>query len=92
MFHFIIEPDLHLSKEELKNITLAEIEKLLKSNNKSLSDYSIMPQLDPSLISQSNNRLIFYELNYDRKALALEHKQLLSTMTNEQRQIYDTIC
>lgn len=50
-----------------------------------------MSQPDRLLVSESQNILIFYEINYDRIALASEHQQLLSTMTTEQRQIYDKI-
>ncbi|CAH9121125.1 unnamed protein product [Cuscuta epithymum] len=84
-------PDLILSEDELKKLTLAEIDKLLRRNGKSLRDFPTMPQPDPSLLSESQNRLLFDELNYDRTALAAEHIQLMSTMTSEQRHIYDTI-
>ncbi|CAH9122206.1 unnamed protein product, partial [Cuscuta epithymum] len=50
-----------------------------------------MPQPDTSIISESENRLLLDELNYDRTKLAAEHIQLMSTMTSEQRSIYDTI-
>lgn len=48
-----------------------------------------MPQADMSLVSGSQNRLIFYELNYDREFLAKELPSLVSTMTAQQKGIYD---
>ena len=50
-----------------------------------------MPQPDMLLLSNAQNRLIQDELNYDREALAAEHVKLLSSMTSEQREIYDKI-
>ncbi|KAF7826522.1 ATP-dependent DNA helicase PIF1 [Senna tora] len=47
--------DLQLSEEELKNHTLAEIENLLRSNNRSLSEFSSTPYLDMSLLTHSQN-------------------------------------
>lgn len=80
-----------LTNEELQNMTLLEIERLLESNIKSLSDYPTMPNPDISLQSESHNKLIYDELNYDRATLAIEHNHLLSQMTSEQRRIYDRI-
>jgi len=40
---------------------------------------------------ESYNQLIYDELNYNHRELILEHKKLTSTMTEEQRSIYDTI-
>lgn len=50
-----------------------------------------MPQPDYSFLTERGNKLIFYELNYDRKALVEEHNRLMSIMTMEQRNIYDSI-
>ncbi|XP_052111545.1 LOW QUALITY PROTEIN: uncharacterized protein LOC127742858 [Arachis duranensis] len=47
-------PDLFLSDDELKELTLIEIEKTLNSYNKSLQDFSPMPVPD---ISQLNSQL-----------------------------------
>ncbi|KAF7807163.1 uncharacterized protein G2W53_039324 [Senna tora] len=45
--------DMQLSEEEFKNHTLAEIENLLRSNNRSLSEFSSMPYPDMSLLTHS---------------------------------------
>ncbi|CAH9075221.1 unnamed protein product, partial [Cuscuta europaea] len=54
-------------------------------------EFPSMPRPDRSLISESQNRLLHDELNYDRPSLAAEHLYLLSTMTVEQRNINETI-
>jgi hypothetical protein len=83
--------DLVLSPTELKSFALSDIETLLQSSNKSVSDFPTMPQPDMSLITDRQNRLIYDELNYDRQSLAEEYTQLMSTMTSEQRKIFDKI-
>jgi ATP-dependent DNA helicase PIF1 len=50
-----------------------------------------MPTADVSLVTDVGNRLIYDEMNYNKSLLAAEHAQLMSTMTSEQRNIYDTI-
>lgn len=72
-----------MSEDELKNLTLMEIELMLQGNNKGLKDFPNMPQENMSLISTTHNRLIYNELNYDRQSLHLEHQTLTSTMTEE---------
>ena len=80
-----------LSEGDLKKYTLAEIEKLLRSHNKTLADFPPMPLANVSLIDENHNRLIYDELNYDKKALVADKVELLSKMTLEQRNIYATI-
>ncbi|PNX70453.1 helicase-like protein, partial [Trifolium pratense] len=67
--------------------TLAEIEILLNSNNKSLEDFPELPKPDMRLVPEIRNRLIYDELNYDRQFLENEHRKLMSTMTTEQRKL-----
>ncbi|KAL3646403.1 hypothetical protein CASFOL_011583 [Castilleja foliolosa] len=84
-------PGLQLSESDIKNLTLVEIEKLLKRQGKSLLDYESMPfpENDGNVVGSS--RLVLDELNYDRKALSLEHGKLLLNMTNEQKGVYSKI-
>ncbi|KAL8464209.1 hypothetical protein ACS0TY_033934 [Phlomoides rotata] len=51
--------------EQLKNFALIEIEKLLQMNNSSLSRFSTMLLPEDSLVSETNNRMIYEELSYD---------------------------
>ncbi|WJX54791.1 DNA helicase [Trifolium repens] len=83
--------ELVLTPDQIKSYALAEIEFLLQSNNRSLKDYPDMPRLDEGLVPDRGNRLIYDELNYDRQTLAEEHLRLMSTMTSEQRRVYDKI-
>ncbi|XP_022011537.1 uncharacterized protein LOC110911246 [Helianthus annuus] len=84
-------PDLCLTDDQVKNLTLYEIEKILIRNNSSLRNFNTMPYPDHELISTSNNRLITEELDYDRIDLQEEFKNLLVSLTDEQRFIYNDI-
>ncbi|KAL3654618.1 hypothetical protein CASFOL_001603 [Castilleja foliolosa] len=81
----------HDLESDIKNLTLIEIEKLLKQHSKSLRDYEGMsfPEDDGIVIGYS--RLISDELNYDRKALALEDDRLISNMTSQLKGVYSKI-
>ena len=70
---------------------LADIEIMLQSSGKGLKDYPPMPRADCALVLDVKDVLINDELNYDRKALTKEHENLMSSMTSEQRNVYDTI-
>lgn len=80
-----------MSNDQLHNHALIDIDVFLKSNNRSLADFPTMPQPDMTSVPLDFNRLIYDELNYDRSFLASEHARILSTMTSEQRNIYDTV-
>ncbi|KAF7835803.1 ATP-dependent DNA helicase PIF1-like [Senna tora] len=86
----IIE-DLHLDDDRVQEIALAEIENLLKINGRSLADFPPMPMPNEAVMRNIGNLLISEELNYDRNALRTEHAHLLSSLTGEQRSIYDKI-
>jgi len=83
--------DLVLNDDQLRVYALAEIEKHLLSCGKSLSDFPPMPQADRSLVPDKQNILIHEETSYNRRELGEEHRRLMSTMTTEQRGVYDTI-
>ncbi|XP_012828012.1 PREDICTED: uncharacterized protein LOC105949272 [Erythranthe guttata] len=84
-------PDLTLSNDSLKNYALIEIEKILQSNGKSLRNFdSMLMPLDSSM-DDTENRLVLDELDYDVFAMAEELKRYLSSITHEQRRVYDAI-
>ncbi|KAL6581726.1 hypothetical protein OROMI_005740 [Orobanche minor] len=83
--------DLHLSDVQLKNYTLTEIDNMLEKNGRSLRDCKGMPLPDDDMVREGNNRLIQQELNYDRSQLEMEHRQLCSSLTDEQKAIYEEI-
>ncbi|XP_023755290.1 uncharacterized protein LOC111903764 [Lactuca sativa] len=84
-------PGLSLTEDQLKNLTLYEIEKVLLQNNSSLKDYYGMPYPDHESIPSSNNRLITEELDFDRTILHNELIHLLDSLTVEQRGVFDKI-
>ncbi|RHN60133.1 hypothetical protein MtrunA17_Chr4g0022121 [Medicago truncatula] len=82
---------LQLDEEQIKSYTLAEIEMLLQFHGKNLMErYPSMPRTDVSINSDGRNRLIYDELRYNKYSLKEEHDRLMSTMTTEQKSIYDT--
>jgi len=85
------DADLTLTDEQLQIYALADVELILRSSGKSLTDYPPMPTADPSLLPDLQNSFIHDEINYNRGELANEHHQLMSTMTDEQRNVYDRI-
>nr|KAJ0201995.1 hypothetical protein LSAT_V11C600327630 [Lactuca sativa] len=81
-------PGLSLNKDQLKNLTLFEIEQILLRNNTSLKNYKQMPYPDSDTISSSTNRLIMEELEYDILLLKKEFDSMFHALTNEQRNIF----
>ncbi|XP_076935570.1 uncharacterized protein LOC143602288 [Bidens hawaiensis] len=84
-------PDLSLPETQIKNLTLCEIEKYLLRNNSSLRRFQTMPYPDHNSIASSNNRLIVDELSYDTITLQNESHSLISSLTDEQRKVFDEI-
>ncbi|KAF7839696.1 uncharacterized protein G2W53_008178 [Senna tora] len=83
--------DLQFDDKRLKEIALADIERILRSNGRSLRDYPLMPLPNDAMMSNTENVLMSEELNYDRTLLSTQHSQLLSSLIAEQRNIYDSI-
>ncbi|GAU50219.1 hypothetical protein TSUD_408980 [Trifolium subterraneum] len=84
-------PELQLTDQELENLTLLEIEKYLQANRRTLKSFKSMPYPDGYVLEQLGNRLIYDERDYDIPTLKQEFNQLFSTLTDEQRKIYDQI-
>ncbi|XP_012841489.1 PREDICTED: uncharacterized protein LOC105961772 [Erythranthe guttata] len=84
-------PDFTLSDDSLKNYALLDIEKIMQSNGKSLRNYDSMPLPIESLVDERENRLVLDELEYDVFAMRDELSKYLSTITIEQKKVYDTI-
>ncbi|XP_076920327.1 uncharacterized protein LOC143581417 [Bidens hawaiensis] len=84
-------PGLELNEEQLKNLTLFEIEKFLLRNNSTLKKFSTMPFPNQDSISSANNLLLNEELAYDNVMLAQEFEQLFSSFTDEQHSVYEEI-
>nr|GEU63642.1 ATP-dependent DNA helicase PIF2 [Tanacetum cinerariifolium] len=58
-------PELQLTKEQLRNYCLVEIQELLNMHGKSLGEFQDLPQPDPRLLTNLDNRLIREALAFD---------------------------
>ncbi|RZB42938.1 ATP-dependent DNA helicase PIF1 [Glycine soja] len=87
-----LNTELHIDDEQLKNLTLLEIEKLLHANQKSLRGYPTMPYPESANpASCLENSLILSELNYNNDEARSEFENHFLSMTDEQKQIYHKI-
>lgn len=75
------QTDLQLSDEELKNLTLLEIEKILELHRRSLTEFKPMPYPKDYVTAQLGNRLIFDERNYDVQMQKDEFDTLFKSLT-----------
>ncbi|GAU40269.1 hypothetical protein TSUD_60600 [Trifolium subterraneum] len=83
--------NLQTSDDELKNICLIEIGKLLSLNGRTLSDYKCMPTPIVEDVNTFENKLIADELSYDRVELGALHASLVQKLTEEQHVVYEEI-
>jgi hypothetical protein len=65
----------------LDNLTLIEIEKLLQSNRKSLTDFPCIPFPNNYVTAELGNRLIYDELDYDVNQQKQEFENLFQSLT-----------
>lgn len=80
-----------LDDDEIQNLGLLEIEKLLVNGGRTLHVFHSIPYPRTQSLESSNNRLISDELYYDQEALARDHLIFVSKFTDEQRHVYGTI-
>ncbi|XP_058779846.1 uncharacterized protein LOC131653615 [Vicia villosa] len=78
---------LRLTNEEILNLTLIEIEKLLRRSRKSLSDFLGMPKPQGYIIEELGNNFIYEERNYD----PAEQLQEFNMLYYEQRDVFKQI-
>lgn len=84
-------PNICFTDEEILNYTLLEIDEVLNSNNKSLSDFTELPQIDPLILNIAGNRLIGAERMYNIYEEINLSKQLYSGLNHQQKYVYDSI-
>ncbi|PWA56685.1 hypothetical protein CTI12_AA416340 [Artemisia annua] len=84
-------PDHVISDEEKKNCALLLINEMLLTRGVKLEEIPYMPRPDLTNKDDWTNILIQEELNIDKELLVKEHTSLMSSMTNEQRGVYDTL-
>jgi ATP-dependent DNA helicase PIF1 len=82
---------LQLTEDELKNLCLIEIEKLLTTNGRSLDDYKCMPAAMGEDVDLFENKLIADELSYNRVELDQLHATLFQQLTEEQLSVYQRV-
>ncbi|XP_057717893.1 uncharacterized protein LOC130932562 [Arachis stenosperma] len=97
MSNNIVRPDMVWEKcfqrsvHEIKSITLAEIEKLLQPNGRSLKEFTDMPFPDYAGLPEPSDTIFFDELNFDRTELAGISVDLVSRLNRDHRIAFDTI-
>ncbi|XP_056843179.1 uncharacterized protein LOC130495713 [Raphanus sativus] len=84
-------PNLILTEEQIENITLLMIDKLLRKNNTSLERWKTMPQPVDNDQYSHGNQLLEDELNYPQEELRTRHQELFRQLTDEQRTVYEEI-
>ncbi|GKB60008.1 replication factor A protein 1 [Tanacetum coccineum] len=77
--------------QEVQNYTLLELEAILNCNNKSLLDFSELPQIDYTLMNISENRLIAAERMYNANEEWSRFTSLYGGLIPQQRDVYDNI-
>ncbi|KAK9053689.1 hypothetical protein SSX86_024763 [Deinandra increscens subsp. villosa] len=80
-----------INDDELKNLTLLEIEKILVLNNSSLNNFDSMPYPQCGDLLLSENALINEERSYDKDVMLQDFENIFVKLTEEQRNIYDEI-
>lgn len=86
-----LSTNLHIPEDELQNLCLIELEKLLMCNGRSLRDFKCLPYTTFESLVARENKLVSDELNYDRVQLRQLHESLVQKLTNEQHNVYTTI-
>ena len=76
---------MQLTKFQLKNYCLVDIEKILQGNGTTLRNFSNELCPDDLLIRDNSNKFIMEELRYDKEAMRVEHENLYSCLTTEQK-------
>ncbi|KAL6569855.1 hypothetical protein OROMI_014369 [Orobanche minor] len=84
-------PDLQLTEDQLKNLALGEIEKLLAENSTSLINFPGMPIPNENVTSDTENLLILEEMSYNIEEMKAEHAKLYPKLTDEQKTVYEKI-
>lgn len=70
-----------LSEEQIKNLTLIEIERHMERNKRTLKDYKGFPYPYGFIVEQLGKRLIYDEMNYDLAVLRTEFLGLFRSLT-----------
>jgi hypothetical protein len=80
-----------ISPEEIKRLCLTEIDKILRANGRTLSDFECMPQIQFDDVDIFDNIFIANELSYDADEMRLKHEELFTSLNHEQLSAYNQI-
>nr|GEX18439.1 hypothetical protein [Tanacetum cinerariifolium] len=80
-----------LQKEGIDNYCLMEIQDLLNTNGTTLTEFSDMPQPNPTLLTSMDNRLIREARAFDMNKSRIQHQQLYPQLNLKQRLIYEEV-
>nr|GEX34994.1 ATP-dependent DNA helicase PIF1-like [Tanacetum cinerariifolium] len=75
----------------VRNYCLLEIQDLLNTHGKSLTDFKDLPQPNPNLLTNLDNRLLREALSFYANKSKVEHEKLHSMLNPKQRLIYEQI-
>ncbi|KAK7274100.1 hypothetical protein RIF29_15174 [Crotalaria pallida] len=81
----------NLQPQEIQNLALVEIERIIRKNGRSLSEWTSMPQPQVTTFDSMNNPLIAEQLNFNREEQFNEYQRLWSLMTEEQESVFAAI-
>nr|GEW42472.1 replication protein A 70 kDa DNA-binding subunit C-like [Tanacetum cinerariifolium] len=84
-------PEIHLTDEQIRNYCLLEIQESLHRYGRSSTDFNDLPQPNPNLLTDIDNRLIREALDFDIKKSKAEHEQLHSLLNIKQWVIYEDV-
>lgn len=80
-----------MTEESLKNLALIDIEKIMRTHRSTLHDFDELPNSIGSAATDEQNRLIIDELSYDRFDMATQLQNYMSSINNEQRNVFERI-
>ncbi|GJW83045.1 putative PIF1 DNA helicase/replication protein A1-like protein [Tanacetum coccineum] len=84
-------PELQLTTKQIQNYCLMEIQDLLNTNGRTLTEFSDMPQPNPALLTSVDNRLIREARAFDMNNSKIQHQQLYPQLNLEQHLIYEEV-
>ncbi|XP_026434114.1 uncharacterized protein LOC113331631 [Papaver somniferum] len=82
---------LELTETQIKNLTLVDIEELMKRNGRTLAEFPSMPIPEKEKEYAYKNKLIDEELDYDKEKLRTQHISLKKGLNSVQREIFDAV-
>ncbi|XP_057452093.1 uncharacterized protein LOC130743892 [Lotus japonicus] len=83
--------DLQINDEDLMNLCLIEIEKMLQTNGRTLKEWPSLPYPSFCETFRFENQFVADELNYNKDEMNALHQQLFCSLTSGQKGAYTQI-